>query len=88
MRTITYEEIAESFELWGEYVDPSGCDTETDFNRMTVEEKIAIQVHCFGPVENWHWVKIERYAKRLGITRDEALNRIVCNQLVKSGWKP
>lgn len=52
MSTPTYEEIAKSFELWREYVDPSGHDTEEKFNAMDVEAKIAFQVRCFGPEED------------------------------------
>lgn len=51
MSTPTYEEIAKSFELWIQYVDPSGNDTFQDFESKSVEEKIAFQVKCFGPEE-------------------------------------
>jgi hypothetical protein len=51
MKTYTYQEIAESFVLWGEYVDPSGIDTEEAFDAMTTDEKIAFQEKCFGSEE-------------------------------------
>lgn len=49
MSTPTYAEIAASFDLWIQYVDPSGCDTIETFEAMSVDEKIAFQVKCFGP---------------------------------------
>lgn len=45
----TYAEIANSFALWMEYVDPSGHDTQEKFDSMSTEEKIAFQEKCFGP---------------------------------------
>ena len=47
----TYEEIATDWNLWAEFVDPSGESTEEQFNAWTVEEKIAIQVDIFGAEE-------------------------------------
>lgn len=47
----TYRENAENFELWREAVDPDGTTTEKEFDEMTTEEKIQIQVDCFGPEE-------------------------------------
>jgi hypothetical protein len=49
--TKTYTEIANSFSLWQEYVDPSGLTSEAEFDAMTIEEKIAFQVSCFGVEE-------------------------------------
>lgn len=37
---LTYEQIASDFKLWKEYVDLDGEDSEEDFNRMTLEERI------------------------------------------------
>ena len=31
-----------------EYVDPSGLMSEEEFDAMTLDEKIAFQVKCFG----------------------------------------
>jgi hypothetical protein len=44
----TYFEQATNFRLWSEYVDPSGHLTESEFNEMTVAEKISIIEGCFG----------------------------------------
>ncbi|MCO7643667.1 hypothetical protein NJI34_43695 [Pseudomonas sp. S 311-6] len=45
----TYEQIANDFHLWGEYVDPDAAMTEDEFNALTVEQKVALQVEAFGP---------------------------------------
>jgi hypothetical protein len=47
----TYQQIAENFSLWSEYVDPSGLHSQEDFDAMTLEEKIDFQVKCFGAQE-------------------------------------
>ncbi|MBC8457221.1 MAG: hypothetical protein H8D67_04400 [Deltaproteobacteria bacterium] len=39
----TRTEIAADFALWGEYVDPDSHQTETEFDAMSVEEKITFQ---------------------------------------------
>jgi len=48
METCDYREIAEDYDLWTEYVDPSAEGTEEEFDAMTVEERIAFQIACFG----------------------------------------
>jgi hypothetical protein len=45
----TYEEIAENYQLWEEYVDPDGLQSEADFEAMSVKEKIEWQRECFSP---------------------------------------
>ncbi|MDP5916574.1 hypothetical protein P3863_05740 [Pseudomonas aeruginosa] len=44
----TYEQIAENFALWGEFVDPNAEMTEEEFNSLSTEEKVAMQVEAFG----------------------------------------
>jgi hypothetical protein len=44
----TYAEIANSYQLWGEYVDTMGLDSEEKFDAMTEKEKIKIITECFG----------------------------------------
>jgi hypothetical protein len=44
----TNEELAENFNLWQEYVDPSGLTSREEFEAQSVEEKIAFIVSCFG----------------------------------------
>lgn len=44
----TYEQIAKSFDLWGEYVDPQATMTQEQFDAMSVKEKIKIQIDLYG----------------------------------------
>lgn len=48
MNKPTYEQIANDFNLWGEYVDPDATMTEEKFDGLSVEEKIEMQVEMFG----------------------------------------
>ena len=48
----TTAEIAASYELWMEYVDPGGQGTEEQFDAMTIDARIAFIEACFGPEEN------------------------------------
>jgi hypothetical protein len=48
----TYEQIARSFQLWGEYVDPMATMTEEQFEEMEMEERLQIMVDCFGPEQD------------------------------------
>ncbi len=52
MNSPTHKQCATNFALWAEYVDPSAQYTEDEFDAMSVEEKIQIQLDCFGP-ERW-----------------------------------
>ena len=47
----TYEQAAESYELWTEYVDPNATMTEEEFDELSTKEKIQIQIDCFGQEE-------------------------------------
>ena len=42
------ETIIRSWDLWCEYVDPSATMTEAEFDAMTLEERRAFVVGCFG----------------------------------------
>lgn len=44
----TYSEIANSYVLWMEYIDPSGIESEKSFNQKSEAEKIQIITWCFG----------------------------------------
>lgn len=51
-----YKDCANDYELWSEYVDPDNTVSEDEFNEMTEEEKIRIQIDCFGKentMEKW-----------------------------------
>jgi hypothetical protein len=45
----TYADIAASFGLWGEYVDPDMTFSEEEFEAMSFEQRIALMVETFGP---------------------------------------
>ena len=45
----TYAEISTDFNLWIEYVDADATMTKTEFDALTTEEKVEIQVQAFGP---------------------------------------
>lgn len=45
----TRAEIAASYALWMEYVDPSGIDTRADFDAMNDADKKTLMDECFGP---------------------------------------
>lgn len=47
-RKYSYTETATDWNLWTEYVDPEATMTEEEFNELSVEEKVAMQVQCFG----------------------------------------
>ncbi|MBN9461040.1 MAG: hypothetical protein J0H00_07410 [Burkholderiales bacterium] len=41
-------DIAESFELWSEYVDPDATMTRAEFDDLPVAAKIKLQAEAFG----------------------------------------
>ena len=43
----TMTEIADSYELWAEYVDPDATMTEAEFDKLTIEEKVTMQLEMF-----------------------------------------
>ena len=45
----TYAEISTDFNLWIEYVDADATMTKTEFDALTTEKKVEIQVQAFGP---------------------------------------
>jgi hypothetical protein len=49
MSSPTYAECANSWSLWQEYVDPNATMTETEFDAMTIEDRMSMMVECFGP---------------------------------------
>ncbi len=40
-------EIATSFELWGEYVDPGGTMSEEEFNALGIDERLKLMAEAF-----------------------------------------
>jgi hypothetical protein len=49
---LTYEKICSSYELWSEYVDQDGIDSEEDFNRMTMEQRMEL-------IETLYWYEAQ-----------------------------
>ena len=47
----TYAEIAADWFLWIEYVDPDGTMSRDEFDALTIEQKVALQVEAFGAEE-------------------------------------
>jgi hypothetical protein len=45
----TYADIASSFHLWGEYVDPDMTFSEEEFESMPFKNRIALMVETYGP---------------------------------------
>ena len=43
----TMAEIAQDYELWEEYVDPSGTMTEEEFDELDTAEKVRMQREMF-----------------------------------------
>lgn len=41
-------EIAKNYDKWSEYVDPSGIQTENEFNKMSLIDTIMFQLDCAG----------------------------------------
>jgi len=47
----TNEQIANDWNLWNQYVNPSGAQTIEQWEALTISERIAIIVECFGNEE-------------------------------------
>ncbi len=44
----TNREVAEKFDRWQEYYDPSATMTEAEFDALTIEEREAMVEEAFG----------------------------------------
>ena len=47
MKRYTMTEIAEDYNLWGEYVDTQATMTEEQFDALSIEEKVQMQREMF-----------------------------------------
>ena len=47
----TYDEIARSYRLWSQYVDPHGIMTQEEFDSWTVQQRLVHMEACFGVEE-------------------------------------
>lgn len=45
----TYAEIAADYQLWVEFVDTGAAMTEAEFDALSIDRKVALQVEAFGP---------------------------------------
>lgn len=45
----TYEQIANDWALWNEFVNTDATMSRDEFDALTVEQKVALQVEAFGP---------------------------------------
>lgn len=45
----TYTEIAANWALWNEYVNTDATMSRDEFDSLTTEQKVALQVEAFGP---------------------------------------
>jgi len=48
----SYAELSTNWHLWCEYVNPSGAQSRAEWDALSVEERIALCVACFGEEEN------------------------------------
>lgn len=44
----TYQQIAESWELWCEYVDTNATMSKETFDALSTEDKVQMQIDMFG----------------------------------------
>jgi len=55
----TCVEIANDFELWEEYIDPHGTQTEEEFNDWSLRERLAT-LHDLCPMDcNCGWIEVQ-----------------------------
>jgi hypothetical protein len=103
MNSPTNTEIANSFFLWGQYVDPSGLDTEEAFNAKSEAEKLAFIEQCFPLTKLTHKEMMTAFrdataGKRVDMTVNEIVALVdsieakthaeaVNEILIELGWK-
>lgn len=52
MSSHSYDELASSFELWQEYVDPDATTSEEEFGAMGYEGRMKLLVETYGPEDD------------------------------------
>lgn len=52
MSQATYTEISENWTLWNEYVNADATMDREEFDALTTEQKVALQVEAFGPEQD------------------------------------
>lgn len=51
MKKPSYADVAESFSLWCDYVDPMATMTKEEFDAMTIDQKVKMQEDIWGEEE-------------------------------------
>ncbi len=46
---VTYTEIATDWSLWNEFVNTDATMSRDEFDSLTTEQKVDLQVEAFGP---------------------------------------
>jgi len=49
MSQATYTEIATDWRLWNEFVNTDSTMSRDEFDALTTEQKVALQIEAFGP---------------------------------------
>jgi hypothetical protein len=52
MTKATYAEIANNWALWNEFVNTDATMSRDEFDSLTTEQKVALQVKAFGPEQD------------------------------------
>ena len=52
MKYISNRMMAQSWDLWREYIDPDATMTQTEFDEMTVEQRIGLIEAAFDDCRN------------------------------------
>jgi hypothetical protein len=52
MSSPTYRQCALDWDLWCEWVNPGGDMSREEFDALTINERVALEIDCFGP-ELW-----------------------------------
>jgi hypothetical protein len=52
MTSPTYHELANSFALWQEYVDPDATISKDEFDAMGYEDRMKLLVEAYGPEDD------------------------------------
>jgi hypothetical protein len=45
----TYDQLAEDFDLWQEYVDPNAIVSEAELKALSHADRVALIIEMFGP---------------------------------------
>lgn len=54
----TYAEIAADYQLWVEFVDTGAAMTEAEFDALSIDQKVTLQVEAFGPEDEMTQIRV------------------------------